>query len=173
MLWLEPHASIYCLLLLPATGWHSYAAHRTHTWHTWLGTVPHCRGTIAQCPLTIRSSRRRFAARAASRRGLTQVLGLMKQQVSRWPVPIASLSSAAILAITLLHYIQAHRLGVPGGYAPTLLGATASGAIAGACSYFVVPPSQRSGISASLIGAAVALAFACLLVVTLVSGFGS
>jgi hypothetical protein len=94
------------------------------------------------------------------------------KQVSRWPVPLASLGSAVILAVTLLHYIQAHRLGVPGGYAPTFLAATAAGAIAGACSYFVAPLGQRSGISAALIGAIVALAFVCLLVVTLVSGFG-
>ena len=95
------------------------------------------------------------------------------KQLSRWPVPVASLGSAAILAVTLLHYIQAHRLAVPGGYALAFLGAAAAGVIAGACAYFAAPAGSRSGIVAALIGAAVASVWLAILVVTLVSGFGT
>jgi hypothetical protein len=94
-------------------------------------------------------------------------------QIKWWSAPISALGGGIAVAATLLHYIQAHGLGVPGGYLPLALGAISVGLLAGVGGYYSASPHRR--IISSAVAAAIVVSFATagLLVVTLVWAFGS
>ena len=95
------------------------------------------------------------------------------KQLSRWSASIVALGSSFVVAATLLHYAQAHRLGVPGGYLAVGIGAVSVGVLAGAGTYFSTASGQRNILVAIAAGAIVSLAAAGVLMVTLVWAFGS
>ena len=92
------------------------------------------------------------------------------QQRSWWVIPTAVLGSVAVVAATLLHYVQAHRLGAPGGYLPLAWGAGGVGLIAGVANFLLSPAALRPALITFL---AVTLATAGLLAATLIWAFGS
>lgn len=90
--------------------------------------------------------------------------------VFQWVVPIAVLGSVVCIAMTLLQYIKANRLGVPGGYLSLALGSLGVGLCAGAATYIIssriVPSTLATAGSISLITAGV-------LLFTLIRAFGT
>ena len=94
-------------------------------------------------------------------------------KISRWSVPIVILGSVIAVSATLLHYTQAHRAGVPGGYSALWIGALAIGCLTGGRLYFSAPPQERSALSSAAWGASSALLAAGALLATLTWAFGS
>ena len=95
------------------------------------------------------------------------------KQLSRWSASIVALGSSFAIAATLLHYAQAHRIGVSGGYLAIGIGALSVGVLAGGGTYFATTLGQRNILAAIAAGALVSLAAAGLLMVALVWAFGS
>jgi hypothetical protein len=91
------------------------------------------------------------------------------QQRSWWVIPAAVLGSGGVVAVTLLLYVQAYRLGAPGGYLPLVWGAGGVGLIAGVAN-FLLSPAPRPALITFL---AVTLVTALLLAATLIWAFGS
>lgn len=90
---------------------------------------------------------------------------------ARWYVLLAAVGSIAIACATLLQYIHAHRTGQPAGYLPLALGALAAGLLVAMCSRLAAP--RSTAIVIAVIGVVASLAFAAILVVTLIWGFVS
>jgi hypothetical protein len=95
------------------------------------------------------------------------------RQIAWWFVPVAVLAGNFCVAATLLHHIEAHRLGVPGGYLPIALGSVGVGLCAGAGSFITSVPEWRSIPLAVAIASGVSLMTAGLLLVILVRAFGT
>ena len=95
------------------------------------------------------------------------------KQLSWLAVPIAALGSGLAVAATLLHYAQAHRLGVPGGYFPLGPGSVCVGFLAGTGAFLVAPPQWRTIPVAAGVALVTTLAASGLLLITLISAFGS
>jgi drug/metabolite transporter (DMT)-like permease len=87
----------------------------------------------------------------------------------RWYVLLAAVGSVLIACATLLQYIHAHRTGQPAGYVPLALGALAAGLLVAMCSRLAAR--RSTAIVIALIGVLASLAFAAILVVTLIWGF--
>jgi hypothetical protein len=90
-----------------------------------------------------------------------------------WLVLLTAIGSILATATTLLQYIQAHRIGQPGGYLPMIFGALAIGLLVAVCGYFAKPQAVRSGSAAVLQGVLASMASLSILFVTLIWGFGS
>jgi len=95
------------------------------------------------------------------------------RQTAWWFVPVAVLAATFCVAATLLHHIEAHRLGVPGGYLSLALGSAGVGLCAGAGSFFSSPPTGRSVPLMVAIAGAASLITAGLLLVLLIRAFGT
>lgn len=95
------------------------------------------------------------------------------RQIAWWFVPVTVLAGTFCVAVTLLHHIEAHRLGVPGGYLPIALGSVGVGLCAGAGSFIASDPESRSIPQAVGIASGVSLVTAGILCVILVRGFGT
>jgi len=95
------------------------------------------------------------------------------RQLSRWSPSIVALGSSLVIAATLLHYAQAHRIGAPGGYLMPGLGAVSVGVLAGAGNYFTAASDQRNIPSAMAAAVVVSLTTSGLLMATLILAFGS
>lgn len=95
------------------------------------------------------------------------------KQFSWLPTSIAALGSGVAVAITILHYAEAHRAGVHGGYFALWLGALGAGVVAGVTSYLSAPKVPRVASKAATVAIGVALATAGVLAATLISAFGS
>ena len=95
------------------------------------------------------------------------------KQISPWLTPLVALASSIAVAATLLHYAQAHRSGVPGGYLALCLGALSVGVLAGAGGYFTIPAAQRAISMAIAVAVLVSLITAGILVTTVVWAYGS
>jgi len=90
---------------------------------------------------------------------------------ARLYVILAAIGSVLIACATLLQYISAHRTGVPGGYLPIVLGSLATGLLVAMFSRLAAPKSTATVLA--VIGLLASAAFAAILVVTLIWGFGS
>ena len=90
---------------------------------------------------------------------------------ARWYVLLAAVGSVLIACATLLQHIHAHRTGQPAGYMPLALGALAAGLLVAMCSRLAAPRSTAT--FTAIIGTLACVAFAAILVATLISGFGS
>ena len=95
------------------------------------------------------------------------------KHVSFWPVPIAVLATVTAVAVTLLHYVQADRMGVGGGYSALCFGALSVGVLAGIATYFSGLPTRRAIPTALALGTFVSLATAVVLAAALIRVYGS
>ena len=90
-----------------------------------------------------------------------------------WLIVIAAIGSVVAAVATLLHYIQSHHAGQPGGYLALTLGAITVGVLVAGCSYFANPETARSVPTSGLQGGLALLAFLVIVFVTLIWGFGT
>lgn len=95
------------------------------------------------------------------------------RRIAWWFVPVAVLVGAFCVAGTLLHHIEAHRLGVPGGYLPMVVGSVGVGLCAGAGSFIASASNRRSIPVMVAVAGGVSLVTAGLLLVTLIRAFGT
>ena len=61
-----------------------------------------------------------------------------------WAISGAAIGSSVIAAVTILHFIQTNRAGVPGGYAAFLAGAIGVGLLAAIFYHLYATPEQRA-----------------------------
>ena len=87
--------------------------------------------------------------------------------------PFCVLAAGGVVAATLLHYTDAHRLGLSGGYGALSLGAIAVGFLATLSVRAVAPVGRTSRLTAALIGSVAAMATAGILTATLIWSFGT
>jgi len=95
------------------------------------------------------------------------------RRIAWWFVPVAVLAATFCVAATLLHHIEAHRLGIPGGYLPTVLGSMGVGLCAAAGSFISAAPDRRSIPLAAAVAGGVSLVTAALLLVILIRALGT
>jgi len=95
------------------------------------------------------------------------------EKSASWLIAIAAIGSVLAAAATLLHYIQSHRVGQPGGYLALALGTITVGVLVAGCSHFAKPEATRSAPTSGLQGAFASLAFVAIVFVTLIWGFGT
>jgi hypothetical protein len=95
------------------------------------------------------------------------------KQLPQWFVPTTTIGSLIIMAVTLLHYAQSRRAGVPGGYSAICFGSLAVGLITSVCIYFATAPQDRSVPASLMSGVFSAMVSAAILFATLIWVFGS
>jgi len=89
-----------------------------------------------------------------------------------WGVSISVLGAGAIVAVTLLHYFNAQRLGVPGGYLMLALGSVATGSLAALAGLIAVPADGRRALVAISVAVIVSLVSAGIVLTALILAFG-
>jgi len=95
------------------------------------------------------------------------------KQLPQWFVPTTTIGSLIIIAVSLLHYAQSRRAGVPGGYSAICLGSLGVGLLIAMCIYFAAAPQERSVLASLRGGGLSALVSAAILFATLIWVFGS
>ena len=101
-----------------------------------------------------------------------QTLDLMSA-TPRIAVLVAAVGSAIIVAIAMVHYALAARASAPGDYRTWMLGSVGIGILCGTASLCAQPKADRTWWSGLAAGAVGAVLGAIVLLVAIVSAFGS